>query len=279
MERSTAFRQANFKRKGDTIKERVRERCLQRLRKHRQEIEHARRIKPPDQPPPADAAQGGCGGGAGAAGAAHQEQSVIESILGDEWASLRANPNAYVASMASGGELLDGAGPAAGAMEQDDFETQEEWPTEGVDSVEFDEAAELDYLELVFSEIAKELQIEEQHMIAEYERDARACEDETRDCVKSDEFARSDGVVCPICTKNWLLQRLNAIFCSCGFRYDAGHGGVSLQTLKNCLELAADQHSGYERAPQPRHSPPFSEALSGHFHSPSTALSLQLTLS
>jgi hypothetical protein len=48
-------------------------------------------------------------------------------------ASLRANPNAYVASMASGGELLDGAGPAAGAMEQDDFETQEEWPTEGVD--------------------------------------------------------------------------------------------------------------------------------------------------
>eukprot|EP00035_Acanthoeca_spectabilis_P010228 m.181175 g.181175 ORF g.181175 m.181175 type:complete len:173 (+) comp14959_c0_seq7:542-1060(+) len=83
----------------------------------------------------------------------------------------------------------------------------------------------------------------EQKMIEEYEREIQALDEESRAQIESEEFAQTDGVVCPVCTKNWLLQRFNAIFCVCGFRFENRYGGVSLHTLKMCLESAAERHS------------------------------------
>eukprot|EP00035_Acanthoeca_spectabilis_P010226 m.181157 g.181157 ORF g.181157 m.181157 type:complete len:199 (+) comp14959_c0_seq4:65-661(+) len=172
MERTTAFRQVNFKRKSGAIKDRVRERCLERLRQHRQDIEQSRRLQQAKAPTRARGGWVSHPTGAvqprfGDAAAAHT--SIVDSILGDEWAALQANPVDY--GLASGMEpQLDPTDSAAGAMEEDDFDRVDDWPVSAAeaqtagdgDSDEggFDEAAELAYIERVFQEIKEELQAE-----------------------------------------------------------------------------------------------------------------------
>jgi hypothetical protein len=99
MERgSTAFRQANFKRKGPDIKERIRERCLQRLRSHRQQLEQARRL----------------GGGQGSRGGSASTASVVAS------ASAHGGQHAHVAGAAHAWGARPPSGGAASAGQHAD---------------------------------------------------------------------------------------------------------------------------------------------------------------
>lgn len=91
----------------------------------------------------------------------------------------------------------------------------------------------------IVEEIQKELMIEEQLLLNEYEDGIRF--EEERLCAAI-QCLQTDEVICPICKKNPLLQNKHIFFCSCGIRIDTENDAITLDFVKIQLKGALEQH-------------------------------------
>eukprot|EP00039_Didymoeca_costata_P029150 m.23448 g.23448 ORF g.23448 m.23448 type:complete len:215 (-) comp7500_c0_seq3:96-740(-) len=103
-----------------------------------------------------------------------------------------------------------------------------------------EDSEEVEHMQKIYEEIKQELMRKEAEMIAEFEAYQRQEQLSTDACIDA---ALSDGVVCPICCKQHLMQNLHIIFCRCGFRIDTQFDGLTLEQLGIRLHFLADRHS------------------------------------
>jgi hypothetical protein len=91
----------------------------------------------------------------------------------------------------------------------------------------------------IMEAIKLELQNEEQLILEAY-RAGEMFEQSNLDA--SIDLTDPNSVVCPICTRNRLLQNKNVIFCACGLRLDMEQDGLMLSNLKEQLDVGVMSH-------------------------------------
>ncbi|NXO49239.1 RIPA protein, partial [Aramus guarauna] len=91
----------------------------------------------------------------------------------------------------------------------------------------------------VLEEIQRELILQEQSVIEEYERSLQFDEE----CLNAmlDGLDASDKVICPVCRKNNLTVRNHFIFCQCGLYISTQ--GMTEGKLRSLLENTLTEHS------------------------------------
>ncbi|XP_010139057.1 PREDICTED: RPA-interacting protein, partial [Buceros rhinoceros silvestris] len=91
----------------------------------------------------------------------------------------------------------------------------------------------------VLEEIQQELILQEQSVIAEYERSLQFDEE----CLNAmlEGLDASDKVICPVCRKNNLAVRNHLVFCQCGLYISTQ--GMTERKLRSLLESTVTEHS------------------------------------
>ncbi|CAH1801556.1 unnamed protein product, partial [Owenia fusiformis] len=99
---------------------------------------------------------------------------------------------------------------------------------------------EVEYLLTIFDEIERELKLEEQRLLDEYEDNLRS--DETELCNAVERLSTTE-VICPLCQKQPLMENKAVIFCKCGLRIDTQQDCTGLSYLSQQLAEGTKIHS------------------------------------
>jgi hypothetical protein len=130
---------------------------------------------------------------------------------------------------------------------------------EGWEEEEEGEEDELDELDIEWmlqmeSEILASLKSEEDDILLEYyesfrEQEMEAVSEESdQETMYATHLQHMNGdsskvVLCPLCTKSYLLENRSVIFCPCGFRMDSRSDSIGLRHTKQALGAVMSVHS------------------------------------
>lgn len=269
---STAWRLAQFKSPGQSFKDRVRQRCIQRIKKDRFSAVAERRSRstaangqwnspvtargggqaelgaPSAQGVGAPAQRFGCpaqesrGFGVSAHavrrfGAAQGGVGVVAAfgLTAQGFGAAPAAQRSHQSGPAAAGPAPQPSTVAAVLAEEWSAAQCEAATAEGYDHA---------WMERVYDELQAELMHDEQQIIAQYDAAVgREEEAASMEAMLAEQEQAADAVICPICVKNWLHHNRAVIFCACGFRVDTESDGTTLRSLKHTIDRSVDGHA------------------------------------
>ncbi|XP_041347674.1 RPA-interacting protein B-like [Gigantopelta aegis] len=117
--------------------------------------------------------------------------------------------------------------------------------TEELQSFDIDSFAidDLDAMLSLFDDIQKELKIEEEKMVNDYEEYKQSLVHEEVALSAAIEALSTDEVICPLCQRHALMLNKGVIFCPCGLRINTEQDCISLANVKQQLDEGLSLHS------------------------------------